>query len=421
MKKKIYSILFLLIITQVVLGQKTTSGAMDVKDPFAPFLTGKPPVILKNLGIETRPDNIRIHRMVYLSRVVGTLAGNDSLKVFAAIAFPPGKGIFPGIVRLHGGGGIADIPAAVSSARVGFVSLVLDIPGIAGKDKSPENKWLKQDQNKITAKPDVSCSALFDGVLASIQAVYLLKSMPGVDPAKIGVAGASWGGYVSTMVAALLNDDLAAGWSVFGSGSFLMGSYEKSNIEKLPPAEREEWIKYLDPGSRAGKITKPFHISTASNDRHWSWMAVQQTLSGMRGPVSQLYSPNTNHLIKCPGGSGMIPFFNQYLKNGKPMPEITAITARRMDDGDIEVRFHVKNTADPVNPRLYYTLPEKKPVWTESIWDCAAAMNRGNWYEATIVASKARGKTDMFAYISDHQPELGQDSITVTSLIFEVN
>ncbi len=413
---------FLLLILTVsnVFGQMTSPVPMDSKDPFLPYLTGKAPVVVEDLGNETTTDGIKIHSLVFLSRIVDSATGPDSSLIYVAIASPVGPGPHPAIVRLHGGGGIADIPAAVSSAKIGYVSLVIDIPGIAGKNKSPKNKGPWQKQSKMTAVPDVSNSALFDAVLASVQAVYLLRSQPGVDPAKMGVAGASWGGYVSTMVACLLDKDLAASWSVFGSGSFMQGSYEMGNIGKLPQAEREEWIKYLDPVSRAHNITKPFFIATASNDRHWSWMAVQSTLSKMRGPVNQMYSPNTNHLIKCPGGSEMIPFFNQYLKMGNPMPKMSDIKTKRLKDGSIRVKYKVSNTADPVHPRVYFTSPAVQPLWTERVWDSVNAKPVANGYEAQIPASKVTGLTHLFAYITDHQPELGQDSTTVTSLIVEV-
>ncbi len=413
-------ILSFLLTVSNLLGQASSTTGPDPKDPFSHYLTGKSPEIVKDLGVETRPDGIKIHRLVFLSRILKTPAGPDSSLVYVAIASPAGKGPHPAIVRLHGGGGIADIPAAAGSAKIGYVSLVLDIPGIAGKDKSPWNKGPWQKMGKITATPDVSNSSLFDAVLASVQSFYLLRAQPEVDPAKMGVAGASWGGYVSTMVACLLDKDLAASWSVFGSGSFMQGSYEMGNIGKLPQAEREEWIRYLDPGSRTQNITKPFFIATASNDRHWSWMAVQTTLSKMKGAVNQMYSPNTNHMIKCPGGSEMIPFFNQYLKGGAPMPKVTDIKTQRLSDGSIQVQFKVSNVADPVNPKVYFTSPALQPLWTERLWESVNAKGSAKGYEAVVPASKASGLTDLFAFITDHHPELGQDSTSVTSLILEV-
>ena len=382
-------------------------------DPFQPYLTGQPPVIAEDLGTATNNEGIKVQQLVFRSRMVN---GQSSL-VFAAIAHPAGTGKFPAILRLHGGGGAADIPAATSSARLGYVCLVLDIPGVTGdKTKNAKTTGPWQTAPKIGANPDVTHSALFDAVVASIQAFYLLKAQPDVDVTRMGVAGASWGGYTATMLAGLLNKDLAADWSVFGSGNFLEGAFEKTHIEQLPEAERNAWLTYLDPGKRAGNITRPFFIATASNDRHWSWMAVQATLASMKGPVNQLYSPNTNHQIQYPGGSEMIPFFNQYLKGGPPMPVVKVTKSRRQKDGSLLVQYRVDNAVRPVNAKVYYTFPNEQPVWTERKWVAAGALGKGKKYTAIIPAT-AQKSIDLFAIITDIHPELGQDSTSVSSLI----
>lgn len=385
-------------------------------DPFQSYLTGRPPVITEDLGTATDSDGVRIQKLVFRSRMVN---GQPSL-VFAAIAHPAGAGKFPAILRLHGGGGAADIPAAISSARAGYVCLVLDIPGVTGdKTKNPRTTGSWETAPKIGANPDITHSALFDAVISSIEAFYLLRAQPDTDTARMGVAGASWGGYTATMLAGLLNKDLAATWSVFGSGNFLEGAFEKTHIEQLPEAERIAWLTYLDPGKRAGNITKPFFIATASNDRHWSWMAVQATLASMKGPVNQMYSPNTNHQIQYPGGSEMIPFFNQYLKGGLPMPVVKVIKSRREKDGRLLVQYQVDNAARPVAAKVYYTFPGEQPVWTERKWLAAAAVATGKKYTAIIPAS-AQKSVDLFAIITDIDPELGQDSTSVSSLIKHV-
>lgn len=387
-------------------------------DPFLPYLTGKPPVIEEDMGTETGDDGIQIHRLVFRSRVIETPAGPMPSLVFAVIAHPATAGKHPAIMRLHGGGGSADIAAAIASAKLGYVCIVLDIPGVVGETgRNPKSVGPWQKRLKITAKPDPTYSCLFDAVLASVQALYILKAQPDVNIAKMGVAGASWGGYTATMVAAILNKDLAASWSVFGSGNFMEGANEKPNIAKMPDAERAEFIKWLDPGSRASNITKPFFIATASNDRHWSWMAVQATLSAMKGPINQMYSPNTNHMIKYPGGSEMIPFFNQYLKGGDPMPKISITKTRKLEDGSVQVQYRVAHALEPVNAKVYYTYPDEQPAWTERHWSFVEAVPGTNGYTATIPASATKGTTDLFAVITDLHTELGQDSTSVSSLI----
>lgn len=417
------SLLVLFLLLQVRVGYSQPGGAkLPDTDPFQTYLTGKAPEIEEDLGTETTPEGIRVHRLVFRSRLIETPQGPQPSLVFAAIAFPAGKGPHPAIVRLHGGGGGADIPAAVSSALQGYVSLVLDIPGVAGgKNKHPKTTgpWLTRP--KIGAHPDATHSCLFDAVLASVQSFYLLRAQPEVDPSKMGVAGASWGGYTATMVAGLINDDLAATWAVYGSGNFEAGAFEKENINRLPASERETWLTYLDPGRRAYRITKPYFIATASNDRHWSWMAVQATLAQIKGPVNQLYSPNDNHVIKYPGTNGMIPFFNHYLKKtGPPLPKVISRQVKRLKDDRVQVQVGVSDYTKLVAVKVYYSVAN--PSWTERNWMGIDAQKAGRHYKAIIPADAAGQQLDWYAIVTDENlPAWGTDHLSTSSLIRPVD
>lgn len=371
-------------------------------DPFAPYLTGKAPVITEELGVEMYSDSIRVRKFVFRSRDNGT--------VYAAIAYPAGKGPFPGLLRLHGGGGFADIPAAVGSAKSGYVSLVLDEPGVAGeKARNPKTSGPWKGRTMITANPDVTHSALFDAVLASVQALYLLREQPEVDKSKLCVAGASWGGYIATMVAALCNKDIRATWSVFGSGHFEKGAYEKDRLMKLPADERARWQRWLDPGSRAHQITKPYFISTASNDRHWSWMAVQATIASMKGPVNQFYSPNDNHGMNYPGSKYMIHFFNQYVKGTEP--ELPAIVQQK--NKAEQVSFAVQHASNVVNAEVWYAPADT--LWTQKKWMAVKAVKAGDYYVATLPANQRMNWYPVIRSV------YGKDTISSAGLIRELN
>lgn len=376
-------------------------------DPFAPWLTGQPPAVAEDLGTEAMADGIRVQKLVFRSRT-GSF-------VYAAIAFPAGKGPFPGLLRLHGGGGAADIPAAISSAKAGYASIVIDIPGIAGvKARSSKTTGPWNGRAMITAKPDVTYSALFDAVLSSVQAFYLLRAQPGVDKNRMCIAGASWGGYTATMVAALLDKDNTATWSVFGSGNFELGAYEKDHINKLPADERSRWQRWLDPGRRAQNISKPYFISTASNDRHWSWMAVQATNARMKGLVNQFYSPNDNHAINYRGARNMLRFFDHYVKQtAPPLPVVTAEKTARLKDGRLQVSFTAKHVEHVAKAEVYYT--GKDSIWTTKKWISAAAVKNGNGFTAYLPSSET---CYWYAIVSAKN---GNDTIACSSLVQEVN
>ncbi|MES2276065.1 MAG: dienelactone hydrolase family protein [Bacteroidota bacterium] len=395
------------------------SNAQQISnDPFQPYLTKKPPEIIIDHGFEKLPNGIRLRKLVFRSRSLMTDSGVKVIKVFAAIAYPAEPGKYPAVIRLHGGGGKADLDVAENFAKQGYVSLVLDIPGVADEVKNnKEGAWPKLPM--ITAKPDVTHSALFSAVAASIQAFYLLRSQPDVDTTRMGIAGGSWGGYVATMLSTLVNNDVAATWSVFGTGNFLAGANEKPNIEKLPAAEKSEWVKYLDPGMRAANITKPYYIITASNDRHWSWMAVQATLSSIKGHTSVLYSPNDNHKINYPGSWRMMEFFNYYLKKyGPPLPELIVVRAKLNKKGQLDVVLKPINAGNMAKVNVFYSNPEL--LWTQREWKQVPASVAGQRFTASIPNAAFKNEVDWYATITDKNSAWSDSLYSASTWIHQI-
>jgi hypothetical protein len=177
-------------------------AATDPHDPFLPYLSGKPPVIVSKLATEI-VGTVRLERVVFLSRLVPTKKGTEPSKVFAVIASPLKQGKYPGLLVLHGGRGAAEEKKAIAWATRGYVVVAPDLPGIAAPELIPNSSgpWKGSFTTKyISANPDVTASPTFDGVLAAIQALDWLRDRADVRVERIGVVGIAWGGYVATMV-----------------------------------------------------------------------------------------------------------------------------------------------------------------------------------------------------------------------------
>ena len=158
--------------------------AAEPADPFAPFLDGKAPEILREIPSTTAvPENITVRRIVFRSR--------DDSEIFAVIATPKTPGKHPGMLVLHGGGGSAEVNLAMAWAQRGYVAVAPDLPGIAEPKKLTESKgkWnaLKYGEGRWVANPDASASVIFDAVLSAMKSLYLLRAQPDVDTSRIGV------------------------------------------------------------------------------------------------------------------------------------------------------------------------------------------------------------------------------------------
>ncbi|MFC3197712.1 alpha/beta hydrolase family protein [Parapedobacter deserti] len=396
------------------------------KDPFQKYLNDSPPKIIKELGNETH-DGVSVKKVVFHSRDVFIDEKTVPSTIFAVIARPDKPGKYPGLLVLHGGGGTAETEKAIAWAKLGYITLALDEPGITNPEKVQHSdghwKSFSYGKSRFTAKPDITTSTIYDGVVVGIQGFHLLATQPDVVKEKIGVVGISWGGYLTTMLTGLLGDKIRASFSVFGSGFYDYGTSFKKEIEKMSPEEKKIWLQYLDAGRRISSSRTPYFLAAATNDAFFFPPAVMETVKAKRGSANQLFAPNENHKISVPGGNdrkstdtpGWLvmerTWFDYWLKgSGKPFPEIrNAVVNGKSPSGESKVQFSVKTSTPVTQALVWYS--NSADEWTKRNWvSVRAELNLDGKYIATIPVSEGI-KYDWFASISDDRP------VTVSSLI----
>lgn len=342
-------------------------SAFAQKDPFVDYLDSKPPEILRTIS---QKDSVG----VIIEEIAFKLF--DSSEVYAVIAVPKTKGKYPGMLILHGGGGQAEKDKAISWAQRGYVAVAPDLPGIGEPKKLnfTKGRWNKMayGAERYVANPDVKASVIFDAVISSMKALYLLRSQTNVDKNNIGVLGISWGGYMTTMVCGLAGKQVKAGFSIFGCGFYEQTS-QLNMLQKMPSNEREQWLKYLDAGSRIKNITASFFIAAATNDFFFYPKAVQKTFDSIKSEKNLVYAPNVSHKIPLPGGSFEdslnsekfiptafqlyptpkgnkanwvsmeVPFMEYYLKKkGNPFPVVKVIKSKEEKAVEINIESKLK-------------------------------------------------------------------------------
>lgn len=385
------------------------------EDPFTPYLTGKAPPILEELGEETG-NGVRVRKLIFHSY---DYEGGQA-SVFAAVVRPEKQGRYPGLLVLHGGGGAAEIEKAKKWAALGYVVVALDEPGIADAKKIGNSKgpWAQfcYGENRFTVRPDIRSSTIFSAVLASVQGFYLLLDQPDVIRDKTGITGISWGGYLTTIVSGLVNPYVKASFSVYGSGFYDDGSVFLKNLNTMDPWDRAVWLKFLDAGRRVKDIKTPFFIAAAANDNWFYPPAVTSTLKNSKGPVNHLFAPNNSHKIELPGGTedrrpeepGWLTmertYFDYHLKGiGQPFPKIQEIKTEKSGSGNILVKFKVNSPAIIAGGQVCYS-----PVgaeWPKRKWEIVPATASGDgWYIAEIPANGVAHPFECYATVSDSRP-----------------
>ena len=407
--------------------------ARAAADPFAAYLDGKAPVILREVSSTVVvPENITVRHVVFRSR--------DDSEIYAVIATPKAAGKHPGMLVLHGGGGNAEEEKAMAWAQRGYVAVAPDLPGIADPKKLTETKgrWnaLKYGEGRWVATPDASASVIFDAVLSAMKSLYLLRAQPEVDGSRIGVVGISWGGYMTTMVCGLAGDQVQAGFAVFGCGFYDLTSQATGTMAKMASdEERQRWLLHLDAGRRAPGIKAAFFTAGAANDFFYYPRAVQATLNAIPGEKNHLFAPNANHKVPLPGGTVFaskstvpfkptafqpyptpggskanwlameVPFFDFYLNGqGKPLPKV----AVEKSDDKLVARFSVTAPVPLTKTEVYWA--KANPDVMKREWLAVPATQTGEGrYEAKLPAEA----TDWFAVVSDERP------VTVSSDLVE--
>lgn len=412
-----------LLVATTVTAAPAFLSAQGKGDPFAPYLTGSSPTVIRTVA-ERTIRNVRVKEIVFLSRKEPATSGGQRSEIYAIVASPIGGGRYPGLLLLHGGRGHAEVERAVSWAGKGYLVVAPDLPGIADPEKAPNSvgAWkTKMPKDYITAEPSVTSSPIFDAVLAGVQSLYLLRSQPNVVKEKTGVTGYAWGGYVATMVSGIARDDVAAVFSTFGAGFYDAGSFWAEQLDALPIRERDAWLRFLDAGRRAPLIRANYFLAASTNHPYFWVPSLQATVQAVRGPKNQVFAPNASTLIPLAGGTPTSDnpfsswtemeksFFAFNLKGlGSPFPSVTIRKEIVFEEDVVRPRFEINGDASSV--QAYYSL--KNSPSTERVWRKAIISKiEKQVYEAIIPIGAAQEGADWFALASSRHPA------TVSSLI----
>ena len=158
---------------------------------------------------------------------------NGAVTLAGTLVFPAESGRRPAIVFVHGAGGEGRWGArylAQQFARRGFVALMYDKRGV---DQSTGD-WRRSG---------------FDALVGDAAAgVELLRSLPEVDPARVGVYGHSQGSGVAPLLAARADLAFVIAGAVTGESMADTEIFSVGNdigLRDLPPAERADATAYL--------------------------------------------------------------------------------------------------------------------------------------------------------------------------------
>jgi dipeptidyl aminopeptidase/acylaminoacyl peptidase len=255
--------------------------------------------LLERAGGDFRQVTHSAHAGVDLAELVRpelvTFAAHDGLELSGWLYSPPDERLGPVVVSFHGGPEAQERPRFSSTYQAlvaqGIAVFAPNIRGSAGFGKTFVN--LDNGAGRFEALKDIeSCFRfLVDGGVA--------------DPARIGVMGGSYGGYMTMASLTRYPELFAAGVTICGVVNFetFFANTEPwmsaiSKIEYGDPETEADLLRELSPIHRIDRVRAPTLVLHGANDTNVPVVEAEQVAESLRArdvPVELVLFPDEGH------------------------------------------------------------------------------------------------------------------------------
>ncbi len=301
-------------------------------------------------------------------------------RVFAYLGRPAsGKGPWPAMVLVHGGGGKAFRDWAEHWARRGYLALAMDTAGCGPSGPLPDGGPDQADTTKFRDFTDNDTREMwtYHAVSAVIRGVSLVAALPEVDRSRIGITGISWGGYLTCIVAGLDNR-LKVAVPVYGCGFLGDNSHWKAtSLARMRPDARDLWLRNFDPSQYLGMVNCPILFLNGSSDFAYpldSYRASYRLVPARFRHVSVVLNLPHGHIWTF---DEVDVFVDSVLRTAPPLPRL----GKAKIEGD-RVSAKVASPVPVKRAALHYTTDSGD--WQKRRWQTVPAKLEGNTITARL-------------------------------------
>jgi dienelactone hydrolase len=288
-------------------------------------------------------------------------------RVFAYYAEPEKvEGKLPAMVLVHGGGGTAFPEWAQLWAKRGYIAIAMDLAGHGEGRKRLSDGGPEQDDPARFNQHELKDMWSYHAVAAVIRGHSLLRSLPHVDPDRIGVTGISWGGYLTCIVAGV-DDRFKVAVPVYGCGFLHENSVWLPTFTKMSDDWRKTWVENFEPSKFLGRAKVPMLFVNGTNDFAYPLDSYQKSyrLVKNRNLCVTVNMPHGHRQGWAPIEIGL--FVDQHLRGGKPLFRFDDPGVRmKQKDGAFTVAISKQLEIKTVS--AHWTTDTKNP-WQKRKWD----------------------------------------------------
>jgi dienelactone hydrolase len=189
-----------------------------------------------------------------------------------------------------------------------------------------------------------------------------LRSLLQVDDELIGVAGVSWGGYL-TLLAASVDSRFAFAVPIYGCGYLHENSSWVEPLKSVGEANRQKWIRLWEPSSYLANSQMPMLWINGTNDNCFPLDSYKKSYSLVKGELNLSIKVRLAHNHGGLSNNQEIYAFADSICKGK-VP-LLSFTDNGTDDKVAWARY--KGSAEPESAELVFTCDEG--VWKDRYWD----------------------------------------------------
>ena len=241
-------------------------------------------------------------------------------KVFAWLGLPENcKGKVPGVVLVHGGGGSAFRLWVQKWNEKGYAAISIAVEGQT--DRKQGNAWQRHPWAGPKRAGIYGDSAqplkdqwMYHAVADTILANSLIRSLPEVDEAKVGVMGISWGGVITSTVMGI-DPRFAFAIPVYGCGNLAKAANQYGQALGKNELYQQVW----DPLIRLNRAKMPTLWLSWPQDQHFPMDKLAACYGMMPGNTMVSLIPKMGHGHAPPWNKpDSYAFADSIVQDGKP-------------------------------------------------------------------------------------------------------